>query len=164
MGAETAESKRLSRTDSDSLLAVVSKDLEKALQNAFDMAGEFAGMEAPQVKLDRDFDTQLLDAQQVQQYLQMWMQGAITHETLLEMLKTGEILPGIDVEREVELVDQEKLASMDMAAAGGFAPDDEEEPEKPEEEEEEDEESDLRKEVVRRLKRMSSDNGEEDKN
>ena len=164
MGAETAESKRLSRTDSDSLLAVVSKDLEKALQNAFDMAGEFAGMEAPQVKLDRDFDTQLLDAQQVQQYLQMWMQGAITHETLLEMLKTGEILPGIDVEREVELVDQEKLASLDMAAAGGFAPDDEEEPEKPEGDDEEDEESDLRKEVIRRLKRMSSDNGEEDKN
>ena len=29
---ETAESKQLSRTDSDSLLAVVSKDLERCLQ------------------------------------------------------------------------------------------------------------------------------------
>ena len=32
--AETAEAKALNRTDSDSLLAVVAKDLEKCLQNA----------------------------------------------------------------------------------------------------------------------------------
>ena len=86
LGAETAESKRLSRTDSDSLLSIVSKDLEKCLQNAIDIAAAYVGMEAPQVQLDRDFDTQVLDGPQVAQYVQLWMQGAITQETLLEML------------------------------------------------------------------------------
>ena len=38
MGAETAESKSLSRTDSDSLLSIVSKDLQASLQVAFDLA------------------------------------------------------------------------------------------------------------------------------
>ena len=61
MGAETAESKRLSRTDSDSLLSIVSKDLERCLQNAIDIAAAYVNMEAPQVQLDRDFDTQVLD-------------------------------------------------------------------------------------------------------
>ena len=66
-------------------------------------------MEAPQVQLDRDFDTQVLDGNQpcwsaAAGYMQLWMQGAITHESLLEMLKAGEVLPNIDVEREVELV------------------------------------------------------------
>ena len=39
MGAETAESKKLSRTDSDSLLSIVSRDLQAMLQTAFEMAG-----------------------------------------------------------------------------------------------------------------------------
>lgn len=148
MGAETAESKRLSRTDSDSLLAVVSKDLEKALQNAMDMAAAYIGIEAPEVQLDRDFDTQILDAQQITQYLSLWQQGAITHETLLEMLKAGECLPNIDVEREVELVELEKANNMELA--GGFGS-----PaavEDAEEEEEEDEEE-LQQEQQQRRQR-----------
>ena len=48
-GAETAESKRLSRTDSDSLLSIVSKDIESMLQNAFEMAAAYVGKEAPLV-------------------------------------------------------------------------------------------------------------------
>ena len=47
MGAETAESKKMSRTDSDSLLVVVSRDLESMLQTAFEMAAAYVGKEAP---------------------------------------------------------------------------------------------------------------------
>jgi hypothetical protein len=112
--AETAESKRLSRTDSDSLLSIVSKDLEGMLQTAFEMAGAYVGKEAPKVILDKDYDLQVLDGSQVGQYLQLWTQGAITQETLLNALKKGEILPGIDIEEEVELTSQEKLDSMLM--------------------------------------------------
>jgi hypothetical protein len=112
MGAETAESKRLSRTDSDSLLSIVSKDLQNALQRVMDMAAAYVGMEAPEVMLDRDFDLQVLEAAQVTQYMQLWTNGAITHETLLEMLRQGEVLPNIDIEREVELTQQEKAGNM----------------------------------------------------
>jgi len=112
MGAETAESKRLSRTDSDSLLSVVSKNLEAALQLAFDMAAEYVGMESPLVQISRDFDLQQLDGPQVQSYLQLWMNGAITQETFLQMLKEGEVLPAIEVDEEVELTQQEKESNM----------------------------------------------------
>jgi hypothetical protein len=120
-GAETAESKRLSRTDSDSLLSIVSKDLQSMLQNAFEMAAAYVGKEAPLVTLDRDFDLQTLDGNQVGQYLQLWSNGAITQETLLASLKKGEILPDIDVEEEVELTSQEKLDSMLIEAVPGEA-------------------------------------------
>jgi hypothetical protein len=113
-GAETAESKKLSRTDSDSLLSIVSKDVEGMLQTAFEMAAAYVGKEAPMVQLDRDFDLQTLDGAQVGQYLQLWNNGAITQETLLGALKKGEILPDLDVEEEVELTSQEKLDSMLM--------------------------------------------------
>jgi len=125
-GAETAESKRLSRTDSDSLLSIVSKDLQSALQDAFEMAAAYVKKEAPQVVLDRDFDLQTLDGAQVGQYLQLWNNGAITQETLLGALKKGEILPDIDVEEEVELTSQEKLDNMltEMVPGEAAAPSD----------------------------------------
>ena len=172
MGAETAESKRLSRTDSDSLLSIVSKDLERCLQNAIDIAAAYVGMDAPSIQLDRDFDTQVLDGPQVAQYVQLWMQGAITQETLLEMLKAGEVLPNIDVEREVELVSQEKLANADLFAAGGNLGADEEDEENPigqkakADDDKESEQSEIRSEVERRLKRLAkgNDNDEEAKN
>lgn len=112
--AETAESKQLSRTDSDSLLAVVSKDLESTLQKALDCAAAYVGIEAPIVDLDRDFDLQSLTAQQVQQYLQLWTAGAISQETLLETLKRGETLPDIDVQAEVELTQSSQAGMMMM--------------------------------------------------
>ena len=128
MGAETAESKKLSRTDSDSMIVVVSRDLEQMLQNAFEMAAAYMGKEAPIVRLDRDFDLQTLDGNQVGQYLQLWNNGAITQETLLGALKKGEVLPDVDIEEEVELTSQEKLDSMltEMVPGEAAAPADEE--------------------------------------
>jgi hypothetical protein len=156
MGSETAESKRLSRTDSDSLLAIVSKDLQDALQQAFNAAGAFVNIQAPEVHLNRDFDIQVLDGTQVGQYMQLWMNGAITHETLLEMLRDGEVLPNVDVEAEVELTGQEKAQNMmvnmlpDVAAANGAAgaaaASDEQQSEQP---------SEIRSLVEERLRRMA---------
>lgn len=153
MGAETAESKRLSRTDSDSLLSIVSKDLEASLQIAFDIASTYAGVEAPLIQLDRDFDLQVLDAQQVTQYMSLWQNGAITHSTLLSMLKLGECLPQIDVEREIEMVEQEKLLNLDMAVAAGTVAEEEVEESPPEEEEQE---SEMRRELTRRLQQQAA--------
>ena len=116
---ETAEAKAMDRSDSDSMLSVVAQDLEKALQNAIDMAGAFVGRETPMVTVARDFDLQKLDGPQVAQYLSMWSQGAISHELLLEMLQRGEVLPDIDIEAEIEKIDQSKLMDLDISAAGG---------------------------------------------
>ena len=120
-GAETAESKRLSRTDSDSLLTMISKDMESTLQNAMEMAAAYMGIEAPMVKLDRDWDTQVLDGNQVGSYLQLFTNNVITHETLLNALKRGEVLPDIDIQEEAELVDQERLDTMMSEMVPGMA-------------------------------------------
>jgi len=158
MGAETAESKSLSRTDSDSLLSIVSKDLQASLQVAFDLAAQYAGIEAPSVQVDRDFDLQTLEPQQVTQYLGLWQNGAITHSTLLQMLQMGEVLPHIDVEAEIEAVEQEKLLNMDMAMAAGTIAAEEE----PDEADDPDtEESEMRRELTARLR---AQNGLEEDN
>jgi hypothetical protein len=154
--AETAESKKISRSDSDSLLTIISRDLEGMLQNAFEMAAAYVGKEAPEVSLDRDFDLQTLDGNQVGQYLQLWNNGAITQSTLLSMLKKGEVLPDIDVEDEVELTEQEKLDGMLMEAVPGEAapPSDAEGNERRDEE--------VRGSAVERMQRMARGRDEDD--
>ena len=114
MGAETAASKRLSRSDSDSLLSVVSKNLESSLQLAFDYASKFCRHESPLIQISRDFDLQQLDGAQTQSYLQLWMNGAISQELLLQMLKEGEVLPSVEVDEEVEKTQQEKDESFGL--------------------------------------------------
>ena len=101
------------------MLSVVAQDLETALQNAMDMAGMYVGIEAPLVHVDRDFNLQTLDSQQVAQYQALYANGVITHETLLLMLKRGECLPDSDVDAEVEAVEAQKLTMLDINAAGG---------------------------------------------
>ena len=84
------------------------------------------------------------------------MNGAITHEILLEMLRDGEVLPNVDVEAEVELTGQEKAQNMmvnmlpDVAsangAAGAAAASEEQQSEQP---------SEIRSLVEERLRRMA---------
>ena len=62
---ETAEA--MDRSDSDSMLSVVAQDLEKALQNAMDIAGAFVA-EKHHGRVGQDFDLQKLDGAQVAQY------------------------------------------------------------------------------------------------
>jgi len=162
---ETAEAKAMDRSDSDSMLSVVSQDLENALQNAIEMAAQFVGIEAPKVMVSRDFDLQKLDGTQVSQYMQMWQNGAITHQTLLEILSRGEILSNIDIEAEIEMIEQEKLASIEMqqAAELGGSEDDEDEDEDAENSDSGGEqESEVRKELARRLRTQADDNSDEE--
>jgi hypothetical protein len=158
--AETADSKKMSRTDSDSMLQIISQDLERCLQDAIDLAGQFLNKEAPKVVIDRDIDLQILNSEQVNQYQQLWMNGVITHETLLGMLKKGEILPGVDIEGEIEGANQEKLQSMDIALAGADVV--EPNPTQPQSKEDDDGgNSQVKEEVVRRLQALAKKNDAE---
>ena len=156
-GAETAEAKAMDRSDSDSMLSVVAQDLEKALQDAIDMAGAFVNRETPKVCVSRDFDLQQLDGQQTQQYLNLWTNGAISHQLLLEVLNRGEVLPDIDVEQEIELIEQDKLAGLDLSAAGGNVAEEEIETGSNAPADQEGGDSEIRQEVLRRLRRLAED-------
>ena len=159
---ETAEAKAMDRSDSDSMLSVVSQDLESCLQNAMEMAAAFVGIEAPKVMVSRDFDLQKLDGTQVSQYMQMWQNGSITHQTLLEILSRGEILSNIDIEAEIEMIESNKLAGLDLQAAGGIPGEEEEDEEAENSDSGSEQDSEIRQEVLRRLRATVEDNSEEE--
>jgi hypothetical protein len=99
-----AESKRLDRVDSDSIMAIISEDLERSITDILATAGEYMGIEPPTVTIPKDYENRLIDGNQITAYLQLFMQGAISQQTLLEILQQGEVLPpNIDLDEEVIL-------------------------------------------------------------
>ena len=91
--AESAEARRLDRMDSNSMLAMVSMDLEAGLQKAYNLAGTYLGIEPPTVKISRDFDLQRLIGQDITAMGQLFADDIINREEFREMLVQGEILP-----------------------------------------------------------------------
>jgi len=97
-----AESKRLDRIDSDSIMAIISQDLERAVGDILRIAGKYVGKEPPKVTIPHDFENRLLDGNQITAMLQLQMQNQISQSTLLRILKEGEVIPPyVDVDEEV---------------------------------------------------------------
>jgi hypothetical protein len=97
-----AEARRLDRIDSDSIMAVIAGDLERAIGQLFELAAEYVGIEPPTVSIPRDYENRLVDGNQITAFLQLFMQGAISQETLLAILQQGEVLPPtLDIEEEI---------------------------------------------------------------
>jgi hypothetical protein len=122
--AESGLSKSLDRVDSNSMLALISKDLEQTLQQSLDWAAEFAGVQAPVVSLDRDFDVAAMEGQEISAINALFTSGLLDQRSALDLLKRGELLgDDFDVEEAMEAAEQEELASMehDLAMAEGQA-------------------------------------------
>jgi hypothetical protein len=118
-----AESKRLDRIDSDSIMALIAGDLHRALDEMLRVAASYAGVEPPTITIEQDYENRLIDGNQITAYLQLYMQNAISQETLLRILQQGEVLPpGIDIDNELELTEEkreEDLAMERLNAASG---------------------------------------------
>ena len=100
--AESAEAKRIDQAQSNSVLSILSQELESCLNQAFAFAARYVGLEPPTVIVDRDFDYYRLIGQDVSVLAQLNESGKISNTTLLEVLRRGEILPDtLDVEAEV---------------------------------------------------------------
>ena len=91
--AESADARRLDRIDTNSMLSMVSMDLESGLQKAYNMAADYLGLEPPEVKISRDFDLQRLIGQDIAAMGQLFEDEVISREEFREMLVQGEILP-----------------------------------------------------------------------
>jgi hypothetical protein len=91
--AESADARRLDRIDTNSMLAMVSMDLESGLQKAYDLAASYLNIEAPKVKINRDFDLQRLIGQDIAAMGQLFEDKIIDREEFRDMLVQGEILP-----------------------------------------------------------------------
>jgi hypothetical protein len=101
--AESAEAKRIDQAQSNSVLSIISQELESALNQAFAFAAQYVGMEPPEITIDRDFDYYRLIGQDVSVLAQLNQMGKISDSMLLEILRRGEILPdNINIEDEIE--------------------------------------------------------------
>ena len=72
---------------------MISMDLEEGLQKAYDLAANYLGLEAPEVKISRDFDLQRLIGQDIAAMSQLFQDQIIDREEFRDMLVQGEILP-----------------------------------------------------------------------
>jgi hypothetical protein len=101
--AESAEAKRIDQAQSNSVLSIISQELESALNQAFVYAAQYVGLEPPEITIDRDFDYYRLIGQDVSVLAQLNQMGKISDSMLLEILRRGEVLPdNINIEDEVE--------------------------------------------------------------
>jgi len=117
-----AEARRMDRIDSDSIMAIISIDLERSLSQMFELAAQYVGVEPPTVMIPRDYDNRMLTGNEVTALLQLYMQNAISQQTLLKVLQDGEVLPpNVDLDEELSMT-AERLAEqqvMERLAAAG---------------------------------------------
>ena len=91
--AESADARRLDRVDTNSMLAMVSMELEQKLQKCFNLSAEYVGIEPPEVKISRDFDIERLIGQDITALTSLFDQQVIDREEFRDILVQGEVLP-----------------------------------------------------------------------
>jgi hypothetical protein len=98
--AESADARRLDRVDTNSMLSMVSMELEQKLQKAFNLSAQYVGIEPPEVKISRDFDIERLIGQDVTALTALFDQQVIDREEFRQILVQGEVLPAANEEKE----------------------------------------------------------------
>lgn len=105
LSAETAEAKRLDRSQGDSTMMVIAQNMQDMIDNSLQFHAQYLGntTAAGSSYVNRDFLGARLDPQEVGSLLQLYTAGTITQETLLNQLSLGEILGDeFDVDAELE--------------------------------------------------------------
>jgi len=91
--AESADARRLDRVDTNSMLSMVSLDLEQKVQKAFNLSADYLGLEPPEIKISRDFDIERLIGQDITALTSLFDQQVIDREEFRDILVQGEVLP-----------------------------------------------------------------------
>ena len=105
LSAETAEAKRLDRSQGDSTMMVIAQNMQDMIDNSLQFHAQYLGntTAAGSRYVNRDFLGARLDPQEIGSLLQLYTAGTITQETLLNQLSLGEILGDeFDVDAELE--------------------------------------------------------------
>lgn len=104
LSAETAEAKRIDRSQGDSTMMVIAQQMQDLIDNCLGFHAQYMQQaQAGSSFINRDFLATRLEPQEIQSLLQLYTAGTITQETLLNQLSAGEVLGDeFDVEEEVE--------------------------------------------------------------
>ena len=104
LSAETAEAKRIDRSQGDSTMMVIAQNMQDLIDNCLTYHAEYLNItEVGSSYVNRDFLGARLEPQEIQALLQLYTAGTITQETLLQNLADGEVLgDDFDVQEELE--------------------------------------------------------------
>ena len=114
---ESAEAKRIDRSQNDSTMMVVAQQMQDLIDNCLKFHSEYLNEpNAGSSFVNRDFVTARLEPQEIQSLLALFTAGTISQETLLTQLSSGEILgDDFDVEEEVEATQSGGLIEMEAS-------------------------------------------------
>ena len=101
--AESADARRLDRVDTNSMLSMVSMELEQKLQKAFNLSADYLQIEPPEVKISRDFDIDRLIGQDVSALTSLFDQKVIDRDEFRQILVQGEVLPAATEDGNTDL-------------------------------------------------------------
>jgi hypothetical protein len=116
LSAETAESKRIDRSQGDSTMMVVAQQIQDLIDNCLLFHANYLGSnEAGSSFVNRDFLAARLDPQEIGSLLQLYTAGTISQETLLKQLEEGEVLGDeFNIEEELEATQMGGLVDMEQ--------------------------------------------------
>jgi hypothetical protein len=118
LSAETAEAKRIDRSQGDSAMMVIAQNVQDMIDNCLVYHAQYIGNNtAPGSSyVNRDFLGTRLESQEIQALLQLYTAGTITQETLLRELAEGDVLgDDFNVDEELEATAN---AGLDLPSAG----------------------------------------------
>ena len=111
LSAETAESKRIDRSQGDSTMMVIAQNMQDMIDNCLRFHAAYLNDASPgSALINRDFMGSRMDPGEIKALLELYLAGTITQSTLLAQLEAGEVL-GDDFDLEEEL---------EATAAGGL--------------------------------------------
>lgn len=114
LSAETAEAKRIDRSQGDSTMMVIAQQVQDMIDNCLSFHAQYLNStNAGSSYVNRDFLGSRLDPADINALLQLYTAGIITQETLLTQLAQGEVLgDDFDVEEELEATQNGGLIEM----------------------------------------------------
>ena len=116
LSAETAESKKIDRSQGDSTMMVIAQQMQDLIDNCLTFHAEYLNIpETGTCFVNRDFVGARLEPNEIGSLLQLYTAGTISQETLLKQLHEGEVLGDeFDVEEELESTQVSGLIAMDQ--------------------------------------------------
>jgi hypothetical protein len=114
LSAETAEAKRIDRSQGDSTMMVIAQQVQDLIDNCLRYHADYLGIQqAGSSYVNRDFLGARLEPQEITALLQTYTAGVISQKTLLDQLAQGEVLgDDFDVEEELEATQAGGLIEM----------------------------------------------------
>jgi hypothetical protein len=104
LSAETAEAKRIDRSQGDSTMMVIAQQVQDLIDNCLRYHADYLGQaQSGSSYVNRDFIGARLEPAEITALLQTYTAGVISQKTLLDQLAQGEVLgDDFDVEEELE--------------------------------------------------------------